>query len=161
MQHVWLWFSLQSNVNRLNSIMFTMILITPNLAFFYSIEQIFSQTVSARWTVEHYFTFAGSTPALVDDDHDRQPAVNLNTFKSASKPKLNSCCSKTENFSHCSMFLKPEIATYEKLHPLVDNLSICSSNQDKNRCMRGFFLNSCLRLIFAQKALWQHFRKWL
>lgn len=24
---------------------------------------------------EHGFTFAGSTPALVDDDHHRQPAV--------------------------------------------------------------------------------------
>lgn len=63
-----------------------MILITPNSVVFLRYRRDFS--------VEHYFTFAGSTPALVDDDHDRQPAVNLNTFKSASKPKLNSCCSK-------------------------------------------------------------------
>lgn len=46
---------------------------------------------------------------------------------------------QTENSSHCSMFLKSEIATHEKLHPLVDNLSIRSSNQDKNRYMRGGF----------------------
>lgn len=32
---------------------------------------------------EHCFTFAGSTPALVDDDHDRQPAVKKQTREKA------------------------------------------------------------------------------